>query len=48
MKGMFYSSKFNGDLSKWQINPNVKGKMYAIFTLAPIEKNPPEWYYTYR
>ena len=48
MKGMFYSSKFNGDLSKWKINPKVKGKMYAIFTLAPIEKNPPEWYYTYR
>ena len=39
---MFYISKFNGDISKWDVNnvKNIEGMIYD----SPLEKNPPKWY----
>ena len=39
---MFENSKFNGDISKWDVS-NVKD-MGAMFYNSPLEKNPPKWY----
>ena len=39
---MFSNSKFNGDISNWNVN-NVK-YMHNIFKDSPLEKNPPKWY----
>ena len=43
MNYMFYKSKFNGDISKWNTK-NVKSMKY-IFLESPLEKNPPKWYH---
>ena len=40
---MFEESKFNGDISDWDIS-KVKN-MYNMFYNSPLEKNPPKWYY---
>ena len=42
MNYMFYTSKFNGDISNWDVS-NVKN-MYCMFDKSPLEKNPPKWY----
>ena len=39
---MFFGSKFNGDISKWDVS-NVK-TMNNTFACCPLEKNPPKWY----
>ena len=39
---MFQYSKFNGDISKWDVS-NVKD-MGEMFNESPLEKNPPKWY----
>ena len=41
---MFRNSKFNGDISKWQINPAAKSRMNRMFMDSPLEKTPPTWY----
>ena len=43
MNYMFYRSKFNGDISNWNVS-NVK-EMGATFFKSPLAKNPPKWYY---
>ena len=42
MYNMFYRSKFNGDLSHWNVS-NVKD-MEGMFSFSPLENNPPIWY----
>ena len=42
MNMIFYNSKFNGDISNWDVS-NVKN-MWHMFYKSPLEKNPPEWY----
>jgi surface protein len=42
MGGMFTFSKFNQDISKWDVS-KVKD-MGVMFDDCPLEKNPPEWY----
>ena len=42
MNMIFYNSKFNGDISNWDVS-NVKN-MYHMFNKSPLEKNPPKWY----
>ena len=42
MSYLFFSSKFNGDISGWDVS-NVMNKEY-MFKNAPIENNPPKWY----
>ena len=39
---MFYNSKFNGDISNWDVS-NVRD-MVSMFTHSPLENNPPTWY----
>ena len=39
---MFYDSKFNGDISNWDVS-NVKN-MNNMFYGSPLENNPPKWY----
>ena len=39
---MFCDSKFNGDISKWDVS-NVVDMSY-MFNGNPLEKNPPKWY----
>ena len=39
---MFYNSKFNGDISKWDVS-NVKD-MACMFDNSPLEINLPKWY----
>ena len=39
---MFYKSKFNGDISNWDVS-NVKN-MNNMFYKSPLEKNQPKWY----
>ena len=39
---MFLESKFDGDLSEWDIS-KVKD-MNEMFNHSPLEKNPPIWY----
>ena len=45
MSYMFKHSKFNGDISKWDVS-NVKD-MGEMFNESPLEKNPPKWYKQY-
>ncbi len=42
MSYMFYKSKFNRDISYWDIS-RVKD-MDKIFKKSPLENNPPVWY----
>ena len=42
MPYMFYDSKFNGDISYWDVS-KVK-YMTGMFANSPLEKNPPKWY----
>jgi len=42
MSWMFKDSKFNGNISKWNINKDAN--MMYIFDNSPLEKNPPKWY----
>ena len=42
MNYMFYTSKFNGDISNWDVS-NVQYMDY-MFDKSPLEKNPPKWY----
>ena len=42
MYAMFMNSKFNGDISKWDVG-NVTD-MQWIFNNTPLESNPPKWY----
>ena len=44
MYGMFYDSKFSGDLSKWDVS-NVKS-MCCMFWNSPTEGIEPKWYKT--
>ena len=39
---MFYDSKFNRDISKWDVS-NVINMSY-MFDNCPLENNPPAWY----
>ena len=39
---LFWGSKFNGDISEWDVS-NVKD-MRDMFYNSPLEKNPPKWY----
>lgn len=41
MSHMFESSKFNGDLSKWDVR-SVKN-MFGMFYDSPLEGNEPDW-----
>jgi len=43
MEKMFYDSKFNGDISNWDVS-NVSN-MGDMFKNSPLEKNPPKWYH---
>ena len=42
MRYMFETSKFNGDISNWDVS-NVTS-MSRIFRGCPLENNPPKWY----
>ena len=42
MHHLFFKSKFNGDISNWDVS-NVE-YMYGMFDNSPLEKNPPKWY----
>ena len=42
MSYLFKGSKFNGDISKWDVS-NVED-MSFMFENCPLAKNPPEWY----
>ena len=39
---MFYNSKFNSDISNWDVS-NVRDMRYMFFN-TPLSKNPPKWY----
>ena len=39
---LFYRSRFNGDISKWDVSNVIS--MYDMFKNCPLEENPPEWY----
>ena len=41
MSFLFVSSKFNGDLSRWDVR-NVKN-MFGIFYNSPLEGNESDW-----
>ena len=42
MSALFYLSKFNGDISNWDVS-KVEN-MDGMLTWTPLEKNPPKWY----
>ena len=42
MTTLFYLSKFNGDISKWDVS-KVED-MHYMFTGTPLAKNTPKWY----
>ena len=42
MSDLFYCSRFNGNISKWDVS-NVE-YMNGIFLDSPLEDNPPDWY----
>ena len=44
MSNMFCNSDFNGDISKWKINPKAYGHMDEMFKNSPLENTPPVWY----
>lgn len=37
--GMFYESKFNGDISKWNVSDKTSTR--GMFDDSPLEKSPP-------
>ena len=39
---MFTQSKFNGDISNWDVSNVID--MYGMFNNSPLEYNPPKWY----
>ena len=39
---MFYNSKFDGDISNWNVS-NVKD-MTNMFNGSPLQNNTPKWY----
>ena len=39
---MFFDSKFNVDISDWDVS-SVTDMSY-MFDHSPLEKNPPKWY----
>jgi surface protein len=39
---MFYESKFNGDISNWDVS-NVNN-MSNMFDKSPLQSNEPKWY----
>ena len=42
MGDMFLKSKFNGDISKWEvINSKERDR---LFDGSPLDDNPPTWY----
>lgn len=43
MSRLFYGSKFNGDISKWNIS-NVRN-MEGMFKFSPLEGHEPKWYF---
>lgn len=45
MEYMFLDSKFNGDISGWDVSSvrDMYG-MYGMFASSPLEDNPPKWY----
>ena len=42
MSMLFHRSKFNGDISKWDVS-NVEN-MDGMFKHSPLEGNEPDWY----
>jgi len=42
MSYMFKNSRFNGDISKWDVKKNISKQ--DMFEGCPLEKNPPKWY----
>ena len=42
MSYLFRESKFNGDISNWDVS-SVKN-MWRMFSDSPLENNPPKWY----
>ena len=42
LKWIFYGSKFNSDISKWDTS-NVRD-MDSMFKHSPLEGNEPDWY----
>ena len=42
MSEVFYYSRFNGDISEWDVS-NVED-MHGMFANSHLEKNPPKWY----
>ena len=42
MKWMFSNSKFNGDISKWNVSDDTDKR--KMFSRSPLENNPPKWY----
>ena len=42
MSRLFFDSKFNGDISNWNVS-NVE-TMNSMFYKSPLEKNTPKWY----
>ena len=46
MSYIFYGSKFNKNISNWNVS-NVKD-MEDIFKDSPLQKNPPKWYINHK
>jgi len=42
MRCLFERSKFNGDISQWNVSKATN--TFGMFRNSPIEKNPPRWY----
>ena len=42
MTGLFFGSKFNGDISKWKVS-SLKRKSLMFFN-SPLQNNKPTWY----
>ena len=42
MSYLFNKSKFNGDISKWDVSKVIN--MNHMFYESPLEINPPKWY----
>ena len=42
MSELFYHSKFNVDISKWDVSGVIS--MARMFKYCPLENNPPKWY----
>jgi hypothetical protein len=48
MSYIFRNSKFNGDISRWNVsrikNTNANVSIYKTFIESPLEGKEPEWY----